>query len=162
MRDSFRVITAPEPLELGKLSVFLGGGILHCPEWQDELIRILEATRVPLTVVNPRRKNFPMDDPSAAQAQIEWEYNALWFCDVFSMWFCATDKSDQPICFYELGRHLVVNHPLSIVVGYETGFRRWQDIEIQTRLVLPKFEFSHSLEEHAGNIIAAFHALRMI
>jgi len=135
-------------------TVFLAGGITACPEWQTELVKLLSDELI--TLVNPRRKNFPMDDPNAAKEQITWEFHRLNQCDIFSMWFCNTPSSDQPICMYELGRHLVLHqsHPETIVIGIEPGYKRAQDVMIQSGLVndiLPLC-ISNNLKDHAENI----------
>ncbi len=135
-------------------TVFLAGGITSCPEWQNDMIKLLSDELI--TILNPRRKNFPIEDPKAAQEQIEWEFHRLNNADIFSMWFCNTDDSDQPICMYELGRHLVLHqdHPETIVIGVEPGYRRAQDVVVQSGLVessLP-LRISDNLETHAENI----------
>lgn len=134
-------IEAPEPpgglADLPK--VFLAGGITNCPNWQQEVVQQLgKLDLLPEFVVfNPRRENFPIHDPSAAQAQIEWEFQQLERCNIFSMWFANAD-SDQPICMYEFGRHLARFEQgllYGFVLGVEPGYRREQDVHIQSRLV---------------------------
>ena len=134
-------------------TVFLAGGITNCPDWQQKILGLLSDELI--SVVNPRRKNFPIEDPNAAQEQIEWEFHRLNQCDIFSMWFSDAD-SDQPICMYELGRHLVLHqdHPETIVIGVEPGYRRAQDVIIQSGLVdssIP-LRISNNLQDHAENI----------
>lgn len=134
-------------------SVFLAGGITNCPEWQDDLKELLSNEMI--TIFNPRRKKFPIHDPNAAKEQITWEFKALNGATIFSMWFCNTD-SDQPICLYELGRHLVLRKdcPETIVIGVEPGYRRAQDVYIQTGLVNPliSLKISDNLNDHAFKI----------
>ena len=106
-----RIITAPEPLDINDddVVVFLAGGITNCPNWQKEVIELLQravSRYSNLVILNPRRDNFPIDDLNAAEEQITWEFNALERCTVFSMYFSDGD-SDQPICMYELGRNIV-------------------------------------------------------
>ena len=101
-----KVITALEDVEGPRPYVFLAGGITNCPEWQVEVIDKLKDFSKG-TLLNPRRKNFPINDPNASREQIEWEFNAISNCDIFSMWFCK-GESDQPICMYELGRNLTL------------------------------------------------------
>ena len=139
-----RVITAPEPLDIkdDEIAVFLAGGITDCPNWQKEVIDLL-STHVDclkLVVLNPRRENFPIDDPNAAKEQITWEFNALEQMDIFSMYFCS-GNSDQPICMYELGRNIVrmqMRFPADwkkrIIITREQGYRRFADVRIQTIL----------------------------
>lgn len=134
-------------------TVFLAGGIQKCPEWQIEIVKLLSDELI--TILNPRRKNFPIHDPNAAKEQIEWEFHRLNNSDIFSMWFSNAD-SDQPICMYELGRHLVLHrdHPETIVIGVEPGYRRAQDVVIQSGLVDSSLSLriSNNLEAHAENI----------
>ena len=66
-----KVIEAPKlytPKE-NEMSLFLGGGITNCPDWQKELIELLKDTP-DLVMFNPRRANFPIHDPNAAEEQI--------------------------------------------------------------------------------------------
>ena len=144
-----RLVTAPESLEVGLdlISVFLAGGITDCPEWQREVIAKLDD--LDCVVFNPRRDNFPIDDPGAADEQIAWEFNALSRCNIFSMWFCNS-KSDQPICFYELGRNLALHSADTIIVGCDSGFRRKQDVIIQTKLAIPEIKVRLDFDEYVG------------
>lgn len=70
-----KVITAVEPLVhdgadvVGCPSVFLAGGITNCPQWQQEVIDRLQGYEIECTILNPRRANFPIGDPSAAREQ---------------------------------------------------------------------------------------------
>jgi len=155
------LIVAPNRILLGSPSVFLAGGITDCPWWQDEVIEKLKDTDA--FIYNPRRKNFPIDDPNAAKEQITWEFKALESCDIFTMWFCA-GKSDQPICMYELGRNVALMEysPENIVIGIEPGYRREQDVRIQVGLVDDTIvglvddtianRISNNLDDHIANI----------
>ena len=141
-----KVITAPqvyEPLD-NDILCFLGGGITNCPDWQKDVIRYLEYTNPSnLVLFNPRREDFPINNPCAAREQIAWEFKNLDRADIFSMYFCA-GESDQPICMYELGRHLqriMSNYPYPevtnrIAISIEDGYKRWNDVLIQTELAL--------------------------
>ena len=148
-----QVVTAPEDINKIENSmlptIFLGGGIQKCPDWQKQFIEMMNDEEVVL--YNPRRDNFPINDPSAADEQITWEFNALHDCDVFTMWFCNAD-SDQPICFFELGRYISIKPENKVFVGVENGFRREQDVYIQMRLFNDKILIAKSLEEHVQNI----------
>lgn len=148
-----KVITAIEEYNPNKddISVFLSGGISNCSNWQKGVIESLEFFRDStefskstlfdnFIVFNPRRENFPIDNPNASQEQIEWEFNMLEKMDIFSMYFCNAD-SDQPICMYELGRNIVrmqnrfpIDWKKRIVVGVEDGYRRKNDVLVQTAL----------------------------
>jgi hypothetical protein len=158
---NMNVIVAPESINniIGPCC-FLAGGITNCPEWQTGVIRLLEPYEGIL--FNPRRANFPIHDPNAAREQIAWEFKALERADVFSMWF-SNAPSDQPICFYELGRHLALRRLYAdlgaVVIGVEPGFKRSQDVYIQTELVSPKIIISDNLEQYAKNILTAMRAV---
>lgn len=139
-----KVVTAIEDYELSRdeISVFLAGGITNCQEWQDKIISLLkdEIDTDKLVVFNPRRKNFPIGDPSASYKQIDWEYRQLERMDIFSMYF-AGGESDQPICMYELGRNIIrmqnrfpIDWSNRIVVSVESDYKRKQDVLIQTDL----------------------------
>jgi hypothetical protein len=149
--------------EMSHPMVFLAGGITNCPDWQQDVRKILGDLDLPeFYLVNPRRDNFPIHDPNAALEQITWEFHALNQSNIFSMWF-SNAESDQPICMYELGRHLVrfgdgmIDY---VCIGVEPGYRRSQDVAIQTQLAMSDgsgcagedwFQ-ADSLEQHAKNI----------
>lgn len=143
-----RVITAIEDYQLkdGEVSVFLAGGITNCFEWQDEVIDILRKREYTdkLVIFNPRRKNFPIGDPTASHDQITWEFKQLEKMDIFSMYFCG-GISDQPICMYELGRNIVrmqnrfpADWEERIIVSVEDNYKRKDDVFIQTDLATGK------------------------
>ncbi len=131
--------------------VFVAGGITGCPPWQWELCEMLEDYECG-TLFQPRREDFPIDDPSAAEKQIQWEKKALWACDVFSIWFCGSE-SVQPICMFELGAHSsrACYDEVLLAVGVDPEYQRAQDVEIQMSLIRP-VSISDSLEEHADLI----------
>ena len=148
-----KVITAPQDYipQPNDVLCFLAGGITNCKEWQEEVIFTLK--RIDglghLVVFNPRRDNFPIDDPNASEEQIAWEFNWLNRADIFSMYFCKS-ASDQPICMYELGRNLhkmktdySTSYKDRIVVSVEDGYKRESDVKIQTMLAV-------SLEARVG------------
>lgn len=159
-----RVITAPEKyvLEDGEVSVFLAGGITNCPNWQKDIIERLEYLNTEkLVVLNPRRENFPINDPLASYQQIEWEFKALENADIFSMYFSG-GESVQPICMYELGRNLVkmqVRKPIDwkdrIVISVEDGYKRKQDVIIQTELACGN---SYINTQISDSILRDYHA----
>jgi hypothetical protein len=166
-----RVVVAPwswvNP-EIDEVPVFLAGGITGCPEWQGQLVDRVQA--IPnlgkIIVYNPRRPDFPIGDPAAARAQIEWEFLMLERAHVFSMWFCDA-PSDQPICMYELGRHVALREDRGqahmLAVGVEPGYRRAQDVEIQVELALggaDKCLLASTLDDHARNVGLAVLAAR--
>ena len=135
------LIDAPE----GK-PVFLAGGITNCPDWQQEMVGLLCDTSVIL--LNPRRADFPIGDPEAAQEQIEWEYNHLRKANGILFWFpCETIC---PIVLYELGAWSMTTLP--IFVGVHPQYQRRQDVEIQTGLVRPDVRVVYSLKDLARQV----------
>jgi len=134
---------------LGKDSVFLAGGITGCPEWQDEMVEYLSNTD--LTILNPRRKDFPIGDPDAAHEQIKWEHHALRAAGRILFWFpCETIC---PIVLYELGAWSMTEKTLH--VGVHPDYARRQDVEIQTGLQRPEIAISYSLKELAWELVNA-------
>lgn len=142
-----RVITAPENYkrEANDICLFLAGGITNCRDWQSELIEKLATitNNENLVVFNPRRDNFDIHNPNETIRQITWEFKMLEMCDIFSMYFCGDTTSDQPICFYELGRYIArmqAKYPGSwssrIIVSCEKNFKRYKDVQLQTLLAV--------------------------
>lgn len=127
-------------------SLFLAGGITGCLDWQSELVGLLK--NEDLTLLNPRRKNFPINDPNANEAQIKWEYNHLKKATAVSFWF--PKETLCPITLYELGKQSVYNKPLFI--GVHPDYKRKSDVEIQTGLIRPKIKIAYSIEDLAKQI----------
>jgi hypothetical protein len=112
------------------IKLFLAGGISNCPDWQSEIITNLKNIKG-LTVYNPRRKNFPINDPNAAEAQITWEYNHLKEVDIILFWFSR--GSLNPIVLYELGRWGNSSNK-KMIIGLDNEYERKEDVIIQTNL----------------------------
>jgi hypothetical protein len=130
-------------------SLFLAGGITGCPDWQSEIIELLDIPACNLTIYNPRRENFPIGDPNAAEKQIIWEYERLMKADLVSFWFpCETLC---PITLFELGKMLGIGK--NIEVGCHPSYGRKQDIEIQMELTYGKPPvIARTIEHLADNI----------
>lgn len=122
-------------------SLFMGGGITNCPDWQADMKEQLQDLEIVL--INPRRLDFPMHDPNAAREQIEWEHRRLKEVDAISFWF--PKETLCPITLYELGAWTVQQKPLFI--GAHPGYQRLQDVEIQTNLVRPNTLIHRSVED---------------
>lgn len=168
------VIEAPTSIFMSptnSIHVFLGGGISDCKNWQEEVIEYLQQKEDTddLVILNPRRKSFNINDKSAANKQIEWEFNQLSHADIFSMYFVNSD-SVQPICFYELGRYLVrmqdrfpETYKNRIIVSVEDGFSREIDVKVQTSLALnEKITFAKTPQEHAEAIYKAYQKIKKL
>lgn len=140
-----RVIEAPNKVILDEndITCFLAGGICNCPNWQKEVIEELAEYNLPnLIILNPRRTNFDIKKDNPTE-QIKWEFEQLNNMDIFSMYFAKSEKSVQPICMYELGRHLALmpyrfikDWQDRIVLGVEEGYSRENDVRIQTSLAV--------------------------
>ena len=129
-------------------SLFLAGGISGCENWQSRIVLYLRD--VSIILLNPRRKDFPIDDPAAAQTQIEWEYDHLRRASMILFWFpCETLC---PIVLYELGAWSMTDK--KIFVGVHPEYKRRQDVEIQTKLVRPEIQIVYDLGTLSEQIIS--------
>jgi len=128
---------APRP------TVFLAGGITGVWDWQAEARRILESFPSG-AMLNPRRADFPIHDPNAAEEQITWEFNALTHdSDWILFWFA--EKEIQPIALYELGRYAALGR--NLVVGAHPDYPRRQDVLIQMKLARPEMKVWKTLQK---------------
>lgn len=138
------IITALErtlPSTGGIKSLFLAGGITNCPEWQFGVADQLDGEN--RLIFNPRRRDFPIDDPNAAQEQIKWEFDALRVADSILFWF--PHETLCPIVLYELGAWNMTDKPL--FVGTHPDYARKQDVIVQTKLARHDVTVRDSLEE---------------
>ncbi len=150
--QDMQYIEAPSREEPKHSSIFLAGGITNCPDWQSQIIEKLRDLDV--TVFNPRRKNFPIDNLNAAEEQIRWEYERLRRADLISFWF--SEGSSNPIVLFELGAAFERTTPL--VIGVHPAYLRKQDVEIQTMLRKPNLRISYNLDELIDRIRATLSA----
>jgi hypothetical protein len=95
---------------------------------------------------NPRRKDFPLTDPTAAAEQINWEYDHLRRASAILFWFPR--EALCPIALYELGAWSMTDKPL--FVGVHPEYERRSDIEIQTSLVRPEVRVMKLLSDLGG------------
>lgn len=147
---NFSVITAPqEASTLSVRSLFLAGGISNCPDWQSQLINLLSDCR-DLTIFNPRRPNYPMDNPNEALNQIEWEYEHLKTADMIAVWF--SKGSVNPIVLYELGIWINARPEIPAFVGIDPGYERTRDVQIQTKLARTDIQIVGSISELAEQV----------
>jgi hypothetical protein len=127
------VVVAPDSLPADRPLLFLAGGITGCPDWQREMILLLEPLPKAWLLANPRREDFPIADPGAAEVQIVWERGALRAAHAILFWFPREGLC--PIALYELGAWSMTQRP--IFVGAHEDYPRRRDVEIQTRLARP-------------------------
>lgn len=64
-------IESPNLEPFNNMSVFLAGGITGCPDWQSDIVKMLE--KDPITIINPRRKDFPIGDPKSEAKKLNEE-----------------------------------------------------------------------------------------
>ena len=139
-----------------KKSIFLAGSITGAEDWQSEVIEALKDFDI--LVFNPRRENFPIDNPDAGLEQITWEFKMLRKADMIQMWF--SKETIAPICLYELGAWSMTEKP--IVIGMDPKYPRRQDVEIQTKLVRPEVLISYSLPNFINSIYDTVNQILMI
>lgn len=123
--------------------MFLAGGITNCSDWQSFVISELRDIEN-LTIFNPRRKKFPINDPKAAEEQITWEFRHLIETDILFFWFAK--GSLNPIVLYEYGAHAMFSER-PLIVGIDPEYERKQDVIIQTNLARPNCPIYDSLTD---------------
>lgn len=142
-------VEAPEVLQPdGKPVVFLAGGITGCPDWQSYAAFVLLESPSPVVVCNPRRVNFPIEDPDASKGQIDWEYRHLHLPNTLTMmWFpeCNPKVTTQPIAMYEMGAAAEGGRPL--LVGADEKYPRARDVKFQLALARPEISVVSKLDE---------------
>jgi hypothetical protein len=142
-----RYVEALEEFEPGTLpAVFLAGGITGCPDWQREVVALLQDESVVL--LNPRRAAFPIGDPQAGPRQIEWEHGHLRRANAILFWF--PQETLCPIALYELGAWSMTGKPL--FVGVHPHYPRRPDVEVQTRLARPDVPVVYSVPDLAEQV----------
>lgn len=119
-----RYVEAPEEHEPdGSPVVFMAGGIARVEDWQARARQLFAAETVTaedrgegdpasaqtggydLTLLNPRRANFPLHDPHAHAEQVSWEYRHLRRANLILVWFPDSPGIDQTIAFAEMLAH---------------------------------------------------------
>lgn len=138
------------------IKLFLAGGITNCPNWQNYVISELRDINDNLTIYNPRRKNFPIDNPKAAEEQIAWEYEHLRNADILFFWFSRGTLN--PIALYELGMWCNSSDTLAII-GVDPLYERKQDIIYQTNLARPHLKIFEQLDEMVDEVKNIFDIL---
>lgn len=149
---NMRTYIAPEILptvERKERSVFLGGGISNCPDWQKEVIRDLQESNWTGTAISPRRSQMFSLQGEIANEQIEWEHAALSFSPTIAFWFpCETMC---PITLFELG---VYSQQLDkrLIVGTHPDYARRFDVIKQLSLSRPEIVVTDNLESVVSEI----------
>lgn len=152
MTDAY--VQCPEVFRTGDLrlmdrTLFLGGGISGCGDWQASFAGMLAGSR--LVVINPRREAFDVNDPAMAERQIGLEFYHLRLARARLFWFPPGTLC--PITLFELGKWCEKADPL--FVGAHPDYKRKIDVEIQLRLARPHDHTVHaSLESLAAAVRA--------
>jgi hypothetical protein len=136
-----KYVEAPEKYKGKGKSIFLAGTITGALDWQSSLAEHLK--KEALVILNPRRKNFPMGDTNAAEAQITWEFEHLRKATAISFWF--SKETLAPITLYELGTWSMTKKP--IFVGVDPDYPRKKDVEIHTKLARPDVKIVYNLND---------------
>jgi len=139
-------VECPEVYDGKGNSLFLGGGISGCRDWQTELVALLKDTN--LVLINPRRKEFNAEDKNLEEEQIKWEFEHLNKSKAILFWF--PPETVCPITLYELGKISKTDKP--IFIGIDKNYSRKNDVMIQTKLIRPDVNIVWSLNELAEQI----------
>ena len=152
VRDMYkRYWEAPERTDTTEAkTLFLGGGITGCPEWQFPVSqRLLDETN--LTLYNPRRKNWTFGDSETDDwTQIRWEFRHLAKSNMIMFWF--PEETLCPIVLFELGKFIMVPDK-ELFVGVHPNYPRKRDVYIQLELERPDIIISDNLEHMVDDII---------
>lgn len=124
-------------------SLFLGGGISGCPNWQADAVNHLRMTD--LVIYNPRRDNFDITDPKITTEQINWEHKYLKLSNIVCFWF--PKETLCPITLFELGKELLRRNVSNLFVGCHPDYQRIIDVEVQVNLEHPHIKIYRDLED---------------
>jgi hypothetical protein len=138
-----KYIEAPNALDIEGPSIFIAGGITGTNEWQLPFIEMWK----PMvhnggTILNPRRKDFPMGDLEEGKIQIAWEQQALQAADAVSFWF--PHETLCPITLFELG--IICKTDKALMVGCHPEYQRAFDVKQQLSLYRPEVKVVDTLE----------------
>lgn len=147
-----QVITAPDTSEpVYPTTLFLGGGITGCPDWQQMVIAKLSGYQ--LTIWNPRRPMFIMGDKLEARRQTDWEIDRLRRADINAYWF--SNCTLNPITLMEIGESF--GYKEKIVLGMDPDYERSWDLEFRMERYHSYEPIAYTLDEFVKNIKDGFH-----
>ncbi len=127
--------------QIHKNSLFLGGGITKCPDWQNYVIEGIRD--LDITIYNPRRKSFDITKKGESEKQITWEYDNLRKSSHNLFWFCK--ETLNPIVLFEVGAAL--ERTDKIIIGADPKYERLFDVEYQSNLRRPGTKVFNSLDK---------------
>lgn len=146
-KTKMKLITAPNHYRSDQeISLFLGGGITNCPNWQNDIIEGL--SDADCVLYNPRRENFDISNPEESDIQIEWEHQYLSYSTAIMFWF--PEETLCPITLYELGKYTSTCR--YVFVGCHPNYARKFDVVKQLSLSRPDINVVFSLDDLANQI----------
>ena len=121
------------PPILPRPGIFIAGGISDCPDWQQEIISLIDTKLY--DVINPRRVAAFSKLGLEAEEQITWEYTALNEVDNCIFWF--PKNTVCPIALFELGKMIerAEHHTIRLAIGWDENYQRALDLKIQIGLI---------------------------
>jgi hypothetical protein len=137
------LIKSPDPLPTfayDKDVIFLAGGISNCPDWQSEIIKLIDIEK--FDVINPRREGDLAKDGEDAKNQIIWEFVALKKATIVLFWF--PEESLCPITLFEYGKELMraAQNDITLLVGCHENYQRKFDLGVQTNLMMNYYNWN--------------------
>jgi len=91
-----------------------------------------------VTIYNPRRNNFDINNPKVSEEQIKWEHKYLHDSNIIVFYFAQ--ETLCPITLFELGaaleRNIYTTYKQDIIVYCEPEYSRKFDVELQTKLAM--------------------------
>ncbi len=138
-----RYYECPMRYDGGSPSLFLGGGITGCANWQAEIRHSLSDLDTDWVLLNPRRATFDPNDADFDKIQIPWEHDHLSRATALLFWF--PPETLCPITLYELGRWTPSCKPM--LLGIHPDYKRRKDVELQTWQERPLQKICYSLED---------------
>lgn len=146
LNTSLRHIVCPQEASAVAPSLFFAGGISNCPDWQGDFAAML--IDQDLTAFNPRRPDFPINDPSASDGQIRWEHKYLKTSSAVSFWF--PKETVCPITLYELGTYTF--RDTQLFIGIHPEYERAAELIAFTSIHRPGLKIVRSLQELADQV----------
>jgi len=127
------------PWPFQRQSVFVAGGISNCPDWQSEIVTLIDSNI--FDVVNPRREIGFDNTGATAEEQITWEHKALGLVDACIFWF--PKETLCPISLFELGGmlHRAKHRNVRLVIGWHPEYQRAFDLKVQIKLEHPEEKY---------------------
>jgi hypothetical protein len=91
-----------------------------------------------VTIYNPRRNNFDINNPKVSEEQIKWEHKYLHESNILVFYFAQ--ETLCPITLFELGaaleRNIYTTFKQDIIVYCEPEYSRKFDVELQIKLAM--------------------------